>query len=123
MSMLDGYSGYNQINVAENDQHKMTFITLWETYAYSRMPFGLINSGATFQRVMNSSFKDLWNKIIVVYLDDLTIFSKKRSQHLKDLETVLLRCRSHDISLNPKKSIFFVEEGKLMGHIVSKDDV
>ena len=48
MSMLDGYSGYNQISVASKDQHKTTFITPWGTFAYSRMPFGLINVGATF---------------------------------------------------------------------------
>ena len=66
MSILDGYSGYNQIFVAPEDQHKTTFITSWGTFAYNRMPFGLINVGATFQRAMNSSFKDLRDSIIVI---------------------------------------------------------
>lgn len=87
------------------------------------MPFGLINAGATFQRAMNSSFKDLRDKIIVIYLDDLTVYSKRRKHHLRDLEKVLERCRQHGISLNPTKSIFFIEEGKLLGHIVSKEGV
>jgi len=59
----------------------------------------------------------------VVYLDDLTVFSKKRGDHLHDLLIVLQHCREHDISLNPKKSIFAVTEGKLLGHIVSKDGI
>jgi hypothetical protein len=65
----------------------------------------------------------LKNKIIVVYLDDLTIFSKKRKHHLRDLAKVLQRCRDHGISLNPKKLVFCVTEGKLLGHIVSQEGV
>ena len=87
------------------------------------MPFSLINVGATFQRAMNSSFKDLRDRIIVIYLDDLTVYSKKREHHLRDLEVVLNRCRQHIISLNPKNFVFFVEEGKLLRHIVSKDGI
>ena len=73
MSMLDGFSGYNQISVEPEDQHKIYCITPWGTY---RMPFGLINVGATFQRLMHHSFADFNNKIIVMYLDDLIVFSK-----------------------------------------------
>lgn len=87
------------------------------------MPFSLINAGVTFQRAMNSSFKDLRDRIIVIYLDDLTVYSRRRKYHLRDLEKVLNRCRQHGISLNPKKSMFFVEEGKFLGHIVSKDGI
>ena len=87
------------------------------------MPFGLINAWVTFQRAMNSSFKDLIDRIIVIYLDDLTVYSKKRERHFEDLEKVLNRCRQHGISLNTKKFMFFVEEGKFLGHIVSKDGI
>lgn len=59
MSVLDGFSRYNQISVAEQDQHKTTFITLWGTFSYNKMPFGLINAGATFQRAMDLSFGHL----------------------------------------------------------------
>lgn len=89
MSMLDGFSGYNQISVEENEQHKLAFITPWGTFAYNRMPFGLINVGETFQSAMDSSFRDFHDRIIVVYLDDLTVFSKERKNHLKDLRAVL----------------------------------
>ncbi|KAH9319370.1 hypothetical protein KI387_021139, partial [Taxus chinensis] len=71
LSLLDGFSGYNQIKVAEEDCSKTTFTTPWGTFAYNRMPFGLINVGATFQRGMDLAFKDL-KHYIVIYLDDLT---------------------------------------------------
>ncbi|KAH9316614.1 hypothetical protein KI387_025241, partial [Taxus chinensis] len=56
LSMLDGFSGYNQVEVNTVDQHKTTFTTPWGTFAYKRMPFGLINVGATFQRAMDLAF-------------------------------------------------------------------
>ncbi|KAH9295191.1 hypothetical protein KI387_038889, partial [Taxus chinensis] len=57
LSMLDGFSGYNQIEVSPEDQFKTAFTTPWGTFAYSRMPFGLTNAGATFQRAMDLAFK------------------------------------------------------------------
>ncbi|KAH9304537.1 hypothetical protein KI387_008941, partial [Taxus chinensis] len=56
LSMLDGFSGYNQVEVDTVDQHKTAFTTPWGTFAYKRMPFGLINAGATFQRAMDLAF-------------------------------------------------------------------
>jgi hypothetical protein len=103
------------------DQLKTTFRTPWGTYAYRKMPFGLINVGATFQRAMDISFHGLINQSVVVYLDDVTIFSKNKKDHLSHLRTVLERCRKYGISLNPKKSVFVVEQGKLLGFIVSSD--
>lgn len=87
------------------------------------MPFGLINAGATFQRAMDLSFGHLEDKIIIVYLYDLIVFSKRRKHHLRDLRQVLQRYREYGVSLNPKKSIFGVIEGKLIGQIVSKEGV
>lgn len=72
---------------------------------------------------MDFSFGHLKDKIIVVYLNDLTIFSKRRKHHLRDLRQVLQRCCEHGVSLNPKKLVFGVIEGKLLGHIVSKEEV
>eukprot|EP00253_Pinus_taeda_P015330 PITA_15330 len=93
MSFLDGFSGYNQILVHPDDRLKTTFRTKWGTYAYQKMPFGLINAGATFQRAMDIAFKGLINKTVVVYLDDITIFSRKRSNHLHDLNQIFECCR------------------------------
>ena len=87
------------------------------------MPFGLINAGATFQRVMDAAFRGLINHSIVVYLDDVTVFSKNRSDHISHLCKVLERCRKFGISLNPKKTIFAVIEGILIGFVVSKEGI
>ena len=77
-SLLDGFSGYNPVLVAEDDILKNTFRTKWGTFAYRRMPFGLINVGVTFQRSMDITFHGLIGCSVVVHLNDVTIFSKKR---------------------------------------------
>jgi hypothetical protein len=74
MSMLDGYSGYNQIMVHPDDQEKTTFTTPWGTFMYAKMPFGLMNAGETFQRAMDIAFAEERDKFIVIYLDDITVF-------------------------------------------------
>ena len=87
------------------------------------MPFGLINAGATFQRAMDIAFKGLVNKSVVIYLDDITLYSKKWNDHLKDLKQIFQRCLRYGISLNPKKSFSALSEGKLLGFIVSKSSI
>ena len=120
-SLLDGFSGYNQVLVAEEDRLKTTFRTRWGTFAYIRMPFGLINARAMFQRAMDIAFHGLIGRSAVVYLDDITIFSKKREGHAFHLKQIFERCQKYGISLNPKKCVFTVTEGKLMGHVVLKE--
>eukprot|EP00253_Pinus_taeda_P007734 PITA_07734 len=87
------------------------------------MPFGLKNAGATFQHAMDLAFANEKDFFLVVYLDDLTVFSKSDEEHLYHLKTVFLKCRKYGLSLNPKKSLFAMEEGKLLGHIISKDGI
>lgn len=76
------------------------------------MPFGLLNVESTFQRAMDHALRDIMGKIIVVYPDDLTMFSKDRSAHARHLRQVFEQCRKYGISLNPKKFDFGVDEGK-----------
>jgi hypothetical protein len=85
------------------------------------MPFGLVNAGETFQRAMDVVFRGLINKCVVVYLDDVTFYSKNREYHIQHLTQIFERCRKYDISLNPKKTLFGVEEGKLLGHIIYQE--
>ena len=89
--LLDGFSGYNQVLVAEEDMLKTTFKTKWGTFAYRRMPFGLINAGATFQRDMDIAFYGLIGRSVVVHLDDVTIFSKRREKHAFHLKQIFER--------------------------------
>jgi len=123
MSFLDGFSNYNQVLVHLDDQLKTTFRNKLGTYAYQKMPFGLINVGATFQMAMDITFKGLVNKSVVIYLDDITVYSKKRGNHLRDLKQIFQWCQRYGISLNPKKSFFALSEGKLLGFIVSKSRI
>jgi hypothetical protein len=72
------------------------------------MPFGLINVGTTFQREMDIVFKGLIGQSVVIYLDDVMVYSKKRVDRPHHLKKIFERCRKYGISLNPKQSIFFV---------------
>jgi hypothetical protein len=85
ISLLDGYSGYNQVLVHPDDQDKTAFTTPWGTFMYVKMPFGLMNDGATFQRAMDITFVEESGKFIVVYLDDVTVFSRSDDEHLRHL--------------------------------------
>jgi hypothetical protein len=87
------------------------------------MPFGLINAGETFQRAMDVVFQGIINKCVVVYLDDVTMHSNKREEHIQHLTQIFERCMKYGISLNPKKTVFGVEEGKLSGNIISQADI
>ena len=87
------------------------------------MPFGLKNAGATFLRPMDNAFAHEKDVFPVVYLDDLIVFSGSDDEHLHHLRVVFQRCKKSRISLNPKKSIFGMDEGKLLGHIISKDGI
>jgi len=90
---------------------------------YVKIPFGLMNVGATFQRAMDIAFADEINRFIVIYLDDITVYSNIDEERLLSLRRVLEKCRRLGISLNPKKTLFGLEEGKLLGHIISKEDI
>jgi ribonuclease HI len=123
MSFIDGFSGYNQIVVHPDDREKTTFTTPWGTFMYEKMPFGLMNAGATFQRAMDIAFVGEKDRFVLIYLDDITVFSHSHEDHLQHLRKTFLKCRKYGISLNPKKSHFALREGKLLGHIVSADGV
>ena len=83
MSFLDGFLGYNQVSVHPDDQEKTAFTTPWGTFMYAKMPFGLMNAGATFQRAMDIAFVGLKDKFVLIYLDDLTVYSNSYEEHLQ----------------------------------------
>jgi ribonuclease HI len=88
ISMIDGFSGYNQISVMPEDREKTAFTTPWGTFMYAKMPFGLMNAGATFQRAMDIAFIGEKDKFVVIYLDDITVFSKTDKEHRYHLKKV-----------------------------------
>jgi hypothetical protein len=123
ISILDGYSGYNQISVVEENKKKKTFTTPWGTFMYEKMPFRLMNAGVTFQRDMDIAFIGEKDRFVVIYLDDITAFSASDEEHLQHMKQTFEKCRRYDISLNPKKSHFAMEEGKILGHIISPEGI
>jgi hypothetical protein len=123
MSMIDGFYGYNQVSVLPEERENTTFTTPWGTFMYAEMPFGLMNAGETFQRAMDIAFIGEKDKFVVIYLDDIIVFSQYDKEHYDHLKRVFLKCRKFGLSLNPKKSLFSMKEGKLLGHIVSVEGV
>jgi hypothetical protein len=121
-SFLDGFSGYNQIRIALEDQLKTTFTTAWGTFASIIMLFGLCNALATFQRVMMIAFLPFLHKFIEIFLDDFCIFGKLED-HAEQLAKCFEQCEKYGISLNVAKCQFMVPFGRLLGHIVSKDGI
>ena len=123
ISLLDGFSGYNQVLVLPEDQLKTTFTTSWGTFMYVKIPFGLMNARATFKRAMDIAFSKEIGKFIVIYLDGIIVYSKSDEENLKHLRKVLEKCRRFGLSLNPKKTVFGLQEGKLLGHIISEKGI
>ena len=116
---LDGYSGYNQIAIAPEDQEKTIFTYPYGTYAYRRMPFGLCNAPATFQRCIMAIFSDLVEDIMEVFMDDFSVFGDSFKGCLNNLEKVLARCEETNLVLNWEKCHFMVDEGIVLGHKIS----
>lgn len=91
MSFLDEFSSFNQIVMHPDDQEKTAFTTPWGTFMYAKMPFGLMNVGATFQRAMDIEFVGEKDKFVLIYLYDITIYSRSHQNHLQHLKKVFLK--------------------------------
>ncbi|KAL5540766.1 hypothetical protein UlMin_044089 [Ulmus minor] len=118
---LDGYSGYNQIVIAPEDQHKTTFTCPYGTFAFRRMPFGLCNAPATFQRCMMAIFTEMVEHFVEVFMDDFSVFGDSFGLCLENLAKVLKRCEETNLVLNWEKCHFMVKEGIVLGHKVSRE--
>jgi len=118
-STLDLASGYNQVPIAEKDKAKTAFCTPFGLFEFNRMPFGLCNAPGTFQRLMECIIGDQSFQSLLLYLDDIVVFSSTFEDHLQRLELVLARLQEHHLKLKLKKCQFFQHEVKYLGHIVS----
>lgn len=113
---LDGFSGYFQIPIAPEDQEKTTFTCPYGTFAYKRMPFGLCNAPATFQRCMTAIFHELMEDSMEVFMDDFSVFGNSFDRCLANLEKMLKRCEETNLVLNWEKCHFMVKEGIVLGY-------
>jgi hypothetical protein len=118
--LLDGYSGFMQIPIHPDDQHKTTFTCLYGTFAYRRMPFGLCNAPASFQRCMMAVFSEFIEEIVEVFMDDFSVYGKTFAGCLANVDKVLTRCGEVDLVLNWEKCHFMVKQGIVLGHVISE---
>ncbi|KAI4292759.1 hypothetical protein PAPHI01_2033 [Pancytospora philotis] len=122
-STLDATSGYHQIPISEGSISKTAFQTRSGLYEYTRMPFGLSNAPAAFQRAMNELFADEKEKFLQVYLDDIIIYSKSREEHELHLKRVLDKIKAANLILKRKKCKFYRDELTVLGYVVRQNEV
>jgi hypothetical protein len=113
------FLGYNQIMITKEDQDKKTITCAWGTYYWIMMPFGLRNVGATYQREMTLIFHYMMHKIVEDYVDDILSTSKKKRDHIEVLSQIFDWLAEYKVRLNPKKCVFGVTLGKLLGYTIS----
>ena len=122
-SFLDRFSGYNQIQIALEDQDKTTFTCPWGTFAYRVLPFGLCNAPATFQRVVIGIFLEMVNDSMDIFMDDITSYDSDFEEAFQNLEKFLTLSEQTKLSLSTKKFHMMMSEGVVLGNFIFADGI
>ena len=122
-STLDLSSGYWQLDLDPATKHKTGFVTKTGSYQFRKLPFGLRNAPANFQKNMTHVLDGLINDICIIYVDDIIVLSPDHDTHKKHLKLVLERLRKHNLTLKPSKCHFAMDSVKYIGHILSGDGI
>ena len=122
-SLIDLKSGYHQLRIKKEDRHKTAFVTRLGAFEFLTMPFGLTNAPASFSRLMNEVFGDVLDDFVVLYLDDILIFSKNNTDHKRHLRVVLERLRQHKLYANKEKCHLCQDRVEFLGHVISADGI
>lgn len=122
-SKIDLKTGFHQIRIRPEDIEKTAFTTKYGQFEYTVMAMGLCNAPATFQTLMNSIFRDVIDKFLVIYLDDILIYSDSEEEHMKHVKLVLERLKENCLYISPKKCDFVKEEVEFLGLRAGKKGV
>jgi hypothetical protein len=122
-SKIDLYSGYHQLKISASDIPKTTFTTRYDLYEYTVMSFGLTNTPAYFMYLMNKVFMKYLDKFMVVFIDDILIFSKNKEEYAEHLRLVLQKLREHKLYAKRSKCEFWLKEVSFLGHVVSNGGI
>jgi hypothetical protein len=124
LSFLDCYSGYHQIALNKDDQIKTSFITPFGAYCYTTMSFGIKNAGATYQHAIQEYLKkEIQDELAEAYVDDVVVKTKESNSLIDDLTRTFAALNQYQWKLNPKKCIFGVPSGILLGNVISRDSI
>ncbi|KAH9271283.1 hypothetical protein BASA83_006609 [Batrachochytrium salamandrivorans] len=118
---LDLRGAYNLLRIKEGDESKTSFITKYGQFEFLVMPFGLANAPAQFQRMMNFLFRDVIGKHVLVYLDDIVVYSENMSDHIVQVQNVLRVLQDNGLYCKAEKCHFYKSEIKYLGYIISAD--
>ena len=122
-SKIDLASGYHQIAIAEGDVRKTAFRTRYGHYEFVVMPFGLTNAPAAFMKLMNDVFREHLDKCVIVFIDDILVYSRSRGEHAEHLRIVLGKLREHQLFAKLSKCSFWQKKIGFLGHVVSEAGV
>ncbi|KAH9668328.1 hypothetical protein KPL70_021370 [Citrus sinensis] len=122
-SKIDLRSGYHQLRIREEEIPKTAFRTRYGHYEFVVMPFGLTNAPAAFMDLMNKVFKDYLDKFIVVFIDDILVYSRSKEEHVEHLRITLQTLKEKQLYAKLKKCEFWLEKVTFLGHIMSKDGI
>jgi hypothetical protein len=122
-SKIDLRSGYHQLKIRASNIPKIAFITQYGLYEYTVMSFGLANAPAYFMYLMNKVFMEYMDKFMVVFIDDILIFSKNEEEHDGHLHLVLQKLRENQLYAKLNKCEFWLKEVLFLGHIISEGGI
>ncbi|XP_070668685.1 uncharacterized protein [Malus domestica] len=122
-SKIDLRSGYYQLKIKDEDVPKTAFRTRYGHYEFLVMPFGLTNAPAAFMRLMNEVFQQYLDKFVIVFIDDILVYSKSKADHIRHLNLVLKKLREHQLYAKFSKCQFWLTEVAFLGHVVSTQGI